>query len=334
MIPAGRNRGAIPRRFKTIPVLLVIWLLFTVAAPITLAAALILDLGSGRRRLPTARLVLTGVVYLWCETIGLVALGFSWLITVRSPQRRASQAFAVQQWWAHVVLSAVERLFGVTIEATGTDELEPPFVLIARHSSIVDNLLPARLISRASGAHVRYVMKQELLVDPCLDVAGNRLPNLFVDRSDGASAEGIEALRLLAATMSEREAVLIYPEGTRFTPKRLEVAMERLRRGGGRLAELGGRLRSVLPPKPAGVHALLSGTPADVVVMAHHGLDGLTRVKDILRGGLTGTVVSVRFWRIRRADIPADKTDQAEWLYRVWNEVDEWVTARATAGAS
>ncbi len=328
------RRGATVRRLKTIPALALIGLVLTVATPITLPSAFLLDLVTGRRRFPAVRLVLMGLVYVWCELIGLFALAASWLTTVGSPARRAEQAFSIQQWWANAVLSAIERLFGVTIDATGTEHLGLPFVLIARHSSIVDNLLPARLISRQSGAHIRYVMKRELLVDPCLDVAGNRLPNLFVDRSEGASTAGMIALRELAATMSDREAVLIYPEGTRFTPQRHEVALQRLRRGGGRLAELGSRLRSVLPPKPAGVHALLSGTGADVVVMAHHGLDGLTKVKDILRGGLTGALVSVRFWRIPRREIPNDKSDQAEWLYRIWSEIDEWVTAKAVAGAS
>ena len=35
---------------------------------------------------------------------------------------------------------------------------------------------------------LRYVLKRELLLDPCLDIVGNRLPNCFVARS-GADAQ-------------------------------------------------------------------------------------------------------------------------------------------------
>jgi hypothetical protein len=60
--------------------------------------------------------------------------------------------------------------------------------------------------------------------------------------------------------------------------------------------------------------------------MAHRGLDGLAKLSDLWRGGLTGARVEVSFWRISRSQIPQDKTEQAEWLYGLWAQIDAWVT--------
>jgi hypothetical protein len=53
-----------------------------------------------------------------------------------------------------------------------------------RHASIGDTLLASALVGRPHGIFwLRYVLKRELLWDPCLDVVGNRLPHVFVDRA-------------------------------------------------------------------------------------------------------------------------------------------------------
>jgi hypothetical protein len=83
-------------------------------------------------------------------------------------------------------------------------------------------------------------------------------------------------------------------------------------------------LLGVLAPRQAGVLALLeAGT--DVVVCAHVGLDGLSHVKRVWRGGLVGITVKVAFWRIRAAEIPAGEEARVDWLYAQWRRVDDWV---------
>ena len=37
-------------------------------------------------------------------------------------------------------------------------------------------------VSRRYHLRLRYVLKRELLWDPCLDIVGQRVPNIFVDR--------------------------------------------------------------------------------------------------------------------------------------------------------
>ena len=301
-------------------------LVLTVAAPLLVLVTLATDLVRGRRsRFDATRLLAAGLAYVWCEIIGLLALSISWVLTIGSRRRRASQAFAIQRWWARSVLGSIQAVYGITVAGTGTDVLHPPFVLVARHSSIIDNLLPAWFISGPHRTHIRYVMKSELLWDPCLDVAGNRLRNHFVQRGSGASEKEIAALSRLASDLGDDEGLLIYPEGTRSTPDRRAAAVARLGSSGGRLAEVAAGFRWVMPPKPSGLHAILDSTAAEVLVMAHRGLDGLAKLSDLWHGGLTGARVEVAFWRITRSQIPHGKTEQAEWLYGLWTQIDGWV---------
>jgi hypothetical protein len=66
-------------------------------------------------------------------------------------------------------------------------------------------------------------------------------------------------------------------------------------------------------------------TPADVVVMAHVGLDGLATVKHVLDGSIVGGCIRVCFWRIPRGDIPVDREGRIDWLFDQWERVDAWI---------
>ena len=110
-----------------------------------------------------------------------------------------------------------------------TKSLQGPVIVMMRHASIVDNLLPAGLVSLPHRIRLRYVLKKELLWDPVLDIGGQRLPNVFV-RREGDSATEITRIRRLAIGLTERDGVLIYPEGTRFTAKKRDQAIRRLER--------------------------------------------------------------------------------------------------------
>lgn len=326
-----RRSGSLKRRLRTIPTLLIALgaLLFTL--PATLPIALLIDIARWiGRRIPfmATRILAFGLAYGILETVGLIKLAGVWLVSAwRSDRTRLIEStFRVQMWWAAGVLSAVQRIFGITLDAQGLDDLaETPFVLLARHTSIVDNLLPAHFISRPLGIRLAYVMKSELEADPCLDVAGHRLPNVFVRRGQGETDGEVTAIRTLGLSLGEGEGVLIYPEGTRFNPSKMSGALKRLERRSPELHQIATGYRSVLPPRPAGTLALLDSTIGDVVVMAHRGLDGFARVADIWRGGLVRQRVDVVFWRIKRTAIPERRADRLEWLYRVWEDVDRWV---------
>ena len=128
---------------------------------------------------------------------------------------------------------------------------------------------------------LRYVLKQELTALPCLDIAGHRLPNLFVDRSGLDTDRELQAVAALTAEAGDKESVLIYPEGTRYTPHKHRS----LRANKPDLEDQLDRWPSLLPPRLGGVTAMLQANPGkDVVFLAHTGFEGSASLTDLMNG--------------------------------------------------
>jgi 1-acyl-sn-glycerol-3-phosphate acyltransferase len=318
------------RRLRTIPATVAGFLLVTGLLPLLLVAMLAYDAVRalrGRGRLSAVRLLLFGWVYLAVEMVGITAMFLFWLVSGFGRGRRLYVAltYGLQGWWAAALLGAMRFLFRVGLDVEGDESITPgPIVLMMRHASLVDTLLPTVLVLRRHKIRLRYVLKRELLWDPALDLAGNVMPNYFVDRASTDGAAEVDRVRSLGVGLGESDGVLIYPEGTRFTPEKRERIIEILRQRFPQLVERAEALLGVLAPRQAGVLALLeAGT--DVVVCAHVGLDGLSHVKRVWRGGLVGITVKVAFWRIPAAEIPAGEEARVDWLYAQWRRVDDWV---------
>jgi 1-acyl-sn-glycerol-3-phosphate acyltransferase len=319
------------RRSVTIPLWLVALLASVAALPLLLPVALALDVATDRR-LPRTRCVLLAVAYLGCEALGMLVALVLWPTTLGDHARMLRVHRAAQDLWASALLAAGRRLFSMQLAVEGEEALHPgPFLLLSRHTSIADTLLPAVLVGRRQRIALRWVMKRELLIDPCLDLFGQRLPNVFIRRGSGEAARELAAIRALASDLGTDEAVLLYPEGTRFTPRARERAQAAVARSDtGRAARVAG-LRRVLPPRLGGVLTLLDACPGtDVVLLAHAGFDGISHVRDLWHGGLLGRTVRVRFRRIPASTIPVDAADRARWLDELWASLDAWVTTVAT----
>jgi 1-acyl-sn-glycerol-3-phosphate acyltransferase len=167
-------------------------------------------------------------------------------------------------------------------------------------------------------------LKQELLFDPCLDIVGNALPNYFVDRTGDRPRE-FEGIRTLVKDLGD-DGVLIYPEGTRFSAEKLVRARKRVRELAPELAPAADALTHVLPARPGGVLTLLDALPdVDCAILAHQGLEGLQKVKDVFSGSVIGSRVRGKVWRVRRSDIPATDDERIRWLYEQWSLVDAFV---------
>jgi 1-acyl-sn-glycerol-3-phosphate acyltransferase len=320
------------RRLRTIPAMVAGFLLVTALLPVLLVAMLAYDAVRalrGRGRFSAVRLLLFGWVYLAVEMVGITAMFLFWLVSGFGRGRRPYVAltYRLQGWWAAALLGAMRFLFRVGLDVEGDESITPgPIVLMMRHASLVDTLLPTVLVLRRHKIRLRYVLKRELLWDPALDLAGNVMPNYFVDRASTDAAAEVDRVRSLGVGLGESDGVLIYPEGTRFTPEKRERIIEILRQRLPHLVERAEALLGVLAPRQAGVLALLeAGT--DVVVCAHVGLDGLSHVKRVWRGGLVGITVQAAFWRIPAAEIPAGEEARIDWLFAQWRRVDDWVCA-------
>jgi 1-acyl-sn-glycerol-3-phosphate acyltransferase len=180
------------------------------------------------------------------------------------------------------------------------------------------------------------VLKDMLQLDPLIDVYLNRLPNHFVAAGPGAGDRATEAIGDLARDLGEEDALLIFPEGANFTPRRRFRAIERLRaRGLVAAVRRAERMRHVLPPRPAGVTAALLAAPhADVVFVAHTGLEHLSTVRDVWRGLPMNKTLHLRWWFVPAAEVPRDEARLTDWLYHWWQTIDDWIATASAEAAS
>ncbi len=319
------------RRAITLPSLVVVTVLWCLLLPVTLPLAALVDVVRGGPW-PLLRCTTYFTIYLGCELLGVTAAAIVWLVcgpwtgTARAVFLRRN--VALQSWWANALYRAAERVFRLRTIVEGDDVVVPgPILVFIRHVSQADTLLPVVYVTRRHGIALRFVLKQELLWDPCLDVVGHRLPNAFIRRGSGETAREIAAVQRLMDDLGPQDGVLIYPEGTRFTPRKLARALEKLAtHADAALVARATQLRHVLPPHVGGPLGLLAANrDADVVFCGHRGFEAAGSPADLVGGALVGATIRVRFWRVARADIPTEPTARVAWLYEQWQCIDDWL---------
>lgn len=330
------SRDSLPRRFArrlvSIPGYAVLATLCVGTVPVSLPAALLHDALRDRRRWPATRALLFFAVYLTTEVVFVVLAFFSWLLggasfgepTARTIHYDAALQRAFTGWLFHALL----RIYGMRTEVSGLEHARKgPFLLFVQHQSKVDTVLAGVTVANPNRILLRYVLKRELLWDPCLDVVGNRLPNAFVARTGERGRAELDAVRSLAHDLGSSDGILIYPEGTTFSRAKLDASRAKLRASGRvDLADLADRMRHVLPPRVGGPLALFDAAPGlDVVVCMHTGFEGARDFSSILRGELSGKTLRVELVRIPASQVPAGDEARARWLFERWLDVDAWV---------
>ncbi|MBT8213032.1 MAG: 1-acyl-sn-glycerol-3-phosphate acyltransferase [Acidimicrobiia bacterium] len=326
-------RGArIRRRLVTIPRLFLFLILTTVTLPLLVVVALLVDVVrwiTARKPFVAVRMILFMWAFLAISTGGVMWMFLNWIAAGfgRRKDSMVHNAYRVQRWWARSLFASVGGLFGFDMSIEGHELVRPgPIIAMFRHASIVDNLLPALLITDRENMKLRWVIKRELLADPALDVGGNRLPNYFVSRTSRDPDEEAARIAGLAEGLDDDGGVLIFPEGTRFTEEKKRRILKRLEKRDPELFARAKEFRNLLPPRFGGPLALLD-TGIDVVFCAHHGLGGFAHLKDIWGGGMVGQKISVKFWRVAATDIPSGEPDRKRWLLDQWQTMDEWITS-------
>ncbi|HEX6299250.1 MAG TPA: 1-acyl-sn-glycerol-3-phosphate acyltransferase [Acidimicrobiia bacterium] len=313
------------RRLVTFPGLYLGLLALTLLLPLLLPLAVIIDAARwllARRPAMALRLTTFAWIYLVGEAWALLML---FVLGLRPREESLAATYRAQGLWLDWNFEALRLVFDLSFKISGSADIAPgPILLLSRHASIIDTMLPGRYVVKPHGIRLRYVLKKELLLDPALDLGGQRLPNHFVDRG-GDTAEELAALRGLAATLDTDEGVIIYPEGTRFSEAKRLRYIELWKGLPGRLGDIAGRYRRVLPPRPGGTLAMIGACDADVVVLAHHGLEGFARVRDLWSGDIVGSRIDIAFRRVPRQQIPVERERQQLWLFELWSQVDDWV---------
>ncbi len=328
----------IVRRLVFAPLVVVLTVAWILALPVLLVLAIVVAPSRvGRRRL--LRLVVFSVAWLILESatlfasLGLwVASGFGGRLGTHVNQERH---YGLVRWFMGSLFPVITRLFKVTLvvqepELTpeeAASRLTRPIIVLSRHAGPGDSFLIVNTMLSRYRRRPRIVMKGALQFDPVLDVVINRLPHAFVWPGKGPGSGVTDEIRRLAESLGPTDALLIFPEGGNFTHGRRERAIARLADSGRHEAAQRARgMSNLLAPRTGGVLTALEAAPtADVIFVAHTGLDDLITVRDVWHGIPMEQVVTSRWWRVPAAEIPAGRDERETWLYGWWEQIDRWI---------
>lgn len=325
------------RRLLLAPLLIAFTLLAITGLPVLLlVAAAASTVLPGRWR--ALRLTWMVLLYLGLESVGLVALfllwvasGFGWRLRSARFQRAH---YAIVRWYLQILFWECRRVLHVRVTVEGpppTSYDGKPLLILSRHAGPGDSFLVVHALINWYAREPRIVLKDTLQWDPAIDVVLNRLPNRFIRLGAGRAGDLVERqIGELASNLDADDAFVIFPEGGNFTEHRRKRAIDRLRRQG--LIDEAARaeqLQHVMAPKPGGVLAALrNAQDADVVFVAHTGVEHMVTVLDVWRELPMDKQIEMRWWIVPAADVPADREERIDWLFEWWQKIDDWISAQ------
>jgi 1-acyl-sn-glycerol-3-phosphate acyltransferase len=338
------------RRVVLAPLAIVIAVAVVVLFPLLAFLALAFGLAGLSRpgRMRGLRLLFFALVWLTAETVTLfmclglwVASGFGGRLHTEPFQTRH---YAIMRWFLDLIFRTASRAFGIRVqvdepEFTAEEQaarLARPVIVLSRHAGPGDSFLLVRHLLSAYQRRPRVVMKATLQLDPGLDVIANRLPNVFVQQRRTGDKVFVEQIERLARGLDQLAALVIFPEGGNWTPGRWQRGIRRLEQlGRDDLAARARDMPNLLPPRTGGALAAIAACPdADVIFVAHAGLDRLVTVSDVWRSLPVGQVVRARWWRVPVGEVPRslDHEAQVRWLYDWWERIDAWISGNRPDG--
>ncbi|MCW2835054.1 MAG: phospholipid/glycerol acyltransferase [Nocardioides sp.] len=321
------------RRFVIAPTLVLITTFLVVTLPLWLIATLALSpLLPGRWR--ALRLLWVAMLYLVAESLLLLVLlglwlasGFGWRL--RSPYF-AGIHYDLAQWVLVLFFGEAKRVLALRIRTDGPGpdaHPDKPILVCCRHAGPGDSFTLMYALLHWYGREPRVVLKDTLAWDPAIDVLLNRIPSAFISTNPGPGEDFESKIARLASGLDSNDAFVIFPEGGNFTAARRERAIARLRKLGlGRMADRAEQMTNVLAPRPGGFLAALDAAPeADVVLVAHTGLDHMLTVTDVWRELPMDKELIMRWWEVPRSEIPDGRDERIEWLFDWWEKIDAWI---------
>ena len=319
------------RRVVLAPAVIVLTVVLLTTIPLWLLVAAVLSpIVPGRLR--PLRLLSLVMLHLVLESLMLVELFGLWIASgfgafIRRPFFERIH-YDIVQTYLVIFFREARRVVRLKIVTEGDPpDAFPghPLLVCCRHAGPGDSFTLMYALMHWYGREPRVVLKDTLAWDPAIDVILNRLPSRFISPKGGANLE--EQVGALAANLDENDAFVIFPEGGNFTPERRQRAIDKLRKLGLEpMAARAEKMENVLAPRPGGLLAALDAAPeADVVLVAHTGLDHMLTVADVWRELPMDKQIIMRWWRVSRDEIPEDRDERIDWLYSWWERIDAWV---------
>ena len=318
------------RRLITLPGVVGFCMLLLVSWPLLVVLSMVVGL-LRRRRFAVLRPLNLAAAYAVMELWGLLMLALAWVSSGFGLRKEALErrAFWVQLRWLRGLWWATQRCFRLKVEVEQDALPQGPVLVFARHTSMLDVLIPGNYLL-SPRCQLRWVLKKELLFEPCLDIAGHWMPNHFVDRSGEDSERELTAIEEMAHGMSPGEGAIIFPEGTRFTQQRRARVLARLEASDREAATYASGLLHLLPPRVGGSRALLAAArEATPLFLVHHGLEGSRSWGELVSGELVGRTI---FVRVSQGQHPgSDPAAVQAWLRDAWADMEAWIAARESA---
>jgi len=322
------------RRTLVAPLVPALTVLLLLSLPVTvLVAAVASTFLPGRWR--GLRVLYFLLLYLIADTLAILWLFGLWVASgfggrIDQP-RWQDRHYALMRTYLAVLVRGGTRVFriGFDVDAVELRRVEgaadQPVLVFSRHAGIGDSFLLVHAVLQ-SGRRPRIVLKSVLQWAPVIDIGLSRVPCFFVERG-APRGTGTRAIRGLADTMGPRDALIIFPEGQNYTPQRRLVSIDKLEEQGRHAeAEVAREMRHVLTPRSGGAIAALEGAPeADIAFVAHAGLEHFTSAVDLWRGIPVDSDLTVKAWRVPRAEIPRVRDAQDAWLQWWWRRIDAWL---------
>ena len=326
------------RRVVTFSAVWVSFALLVTTLPLwVLGAAAISARVPGRWR--PLRLLWFLTVYLALEAVGIVAAGALWVATGFGSRFGRVDVqdvhYRLLGSLIDMLVRTMRRAFGMRLDVSAPplpDEQPEvargprPLIVMSRHAGPGDSFLLVHELINVYGRRPRIVLKNTLQWDPMIDLLLNRLPTRFV--SPNPSSAGVaESIGVLAADMTEQDALVIFPEGGNYTEGRRERAIARLEQDGHvEYARRARAIRHLMAPRPGGVLSAIDAAPtADAVFVAHTGLEQLSSLADLWHGLPMDSDVRVQFWTVGAEEVPEDREGMIDWLFDWWECMDTWV---------
>jgi 1-acyl-sn-glycerol-3-phosphate acyltransferase len=339
------------RRLVLAPLVVIIAVGFGVLSPFLALLALVFGLVARSRAGHMRSLRLVGFALVWfvAETTALVMLAGLWVVSGFGGRLRTepyqSRHYAVMRWFLDLMYRGAERTYGLRVEVDEPEltsqerlaRLARPVIVLSRHAGPGDSFLLVHQLLSVYQRRPRVVMKATLQLDPSVDIVGNRLPNVFIKAHLTGERIFTEQIERLARGLDQNGALVIFPEGGNWTPHRWRRGIRRLEHLG--RSDLAARARdmpNLLPPRPGGTLAAISARPdADVIFVAHAGLDNIVTLGDVWGKFPINQVIRARWWRVPFDAVPrsADHEAQVQWLYDWWERIDTWISENRPGGA-
>lgn len=279
-------------------------------------------------------------LYVLVEAAALVVMFLTWVFSGFGWKMRAPFFIETHYRLLGLMLSVVMRsgLRTFKLRIIGADERpttttnggqQRSILVLSRHAGPGDSFLLMNGLVNGYGRDPRIVLKEFMQWDPAVDVILNRLPTAFVPVGRKGGDVLIQSISDLAGTMDHDDAFVIFPEGANYTEGRRARAIQKLvEMGRPDLAERAEELKQTLPPRSLGVMTALAAAPVetDVFLVGHAGLETFITAGDIWRAMPMDTEVEVKIWHVRAEEIPPAEQQEA-WLYDLWSEIDDWISA-------